>query len=128
MTGDAAALTGRRILVAEDEFMIAKAVAMILEACGAEVLGPASSLKKALNLATRSAEDGRIDAALLDVNLRGEAVWPVVDALRERDVPVVLASGYNASVIPAPYAHLPRFQKPADPRDLIRALATARTS
>ena len=60
---------------------------------------------------------------MLDVNLRGEAIWPVVDALLSRDVSVVLATGYDASALPGAYAHLPRCEKPTSGRALIRALA-----
>lgn len=128
MTGSAlaaqslAALANRRVLVAEDEYMIAEEIAMTLGDAGAEALGPVPRVADALRLI--AAED-QIDGALLDVNLGGEAVWPVVDALLARGVPVVLASGYDASAIPAAYAGLPRCEKPATGRDLARALARA---
>lgn len=118
-----AALAGRRVLVAEDEYVIARDVAEALAAAGAEVLGPVPSVAAALRLA--ASEAGRIDAALLDVSLRGEAVWPVADALLARGVPVVLATGYETVALPEAYARLPRCAKPARGRDLVRALAGA---
>lgn len=119
-TGAAARLDSRRILVAEDEYAIADAIAEVLAEAGAEVLGPAPTVAQALRLATAP---GRLDAALLDVNLRREAIWPVVDALRARGVPVVLATGYRSDAIPQAYARLPRCEKPATGRELVRSLA-----
>ena len=124
MTGTAPATQGTlqncRILVAEDQYLIAAEIAQTLSDAGAETLGPVSRVGDALRLI--AAED-RIDGALLDVNLGSEAVWPVVDALLARSVPLVLATGYDAGAIPRAYAHLPRCEKPASGRDLARALA-----
>lgn len=86
-------LTGKRVLVVEDEAIIAAMVEDMLTELGATVVGPASSIKKALVLANT---DG-IDAAVLDVNIRSERIDPVADALRARQVPVVFATGYGAS-------------------------------
>ena len=118
-TGAVARLDNRRILVAEDEYAIADAVTTVLAEAGAEVLGPVPTVARALRLATAP---GRLDAALLDVNLRGEAIWPVVDALRARGVAVVLTTGYGSDAIPQAYARLPRCEKPAMGRDLVRSL------
>ena len=115
-----ATLANRRVLVAEDEYLIAEEITTVLADAGAEALGPVPGVADALHLL---ATESRIDGALLDVNLGGEAVWPVVDALLARGVPVVLASGYDASAIPKLYAGLPRCEKPATGRDLARALA-----
>jgi DNA-binding NtrC family response regulator len=112
-------LTGRRILVAEDEFFIADEVVQALEGEGALVIGPAPTV--AHLMALLQAED-RIDGAVLDVNLNGEMVWPAVAALLARGVPVLLATGYDAAVVPADYGHLPRCAKPVAMADLTRAL------
>lgn len=112
-------LQGCRILVVEDEYMIAQEIADGLSNAGAETLGPLPRISDALRLIET---ETRIDAALLDVNLGNAAVWPVVDALLARRVPVVLATGYDASAIPAAYAHLPRCEKPTTTPDLLRAL------
>ena len=124
MTGTApavqATLQGRRVLVAEDEYMIAEEIAEALSDTGADTLGPVPSVGDAMRLI--AAED-RIDGALLDVNLGNEAVWPAVDMLLGRGVPLVLATGYDAGAIPEAYAHLPRCEKPASGQDLARALA-----
>ncbi len=118
--GAATRLDDRRILVAEDEYAIADAITAVLADAGAEVLGPVPTVARALRLA---AAPGRLDAALLDVNLRRQAIWPVVDALRARGVPVVLTTGYSSNAIPQAYAHLPRCEKPVTGRDLVRSLA-----
>ena len=112
-------LKGRRILVAEDEFFIADEVVQALEGEGAEVIGPAPTVAQVLSLAQA---EGRIDGAVLDVNLNGEMVWPALAALLARGVPVLLATGYDAAVVPANYAHLPRCAKPVAMSDLTRAL------
>ena len=124
MTGTAPATQGTlqncRILVAEDEYLIAVEIAETLSDAGAEALGPVPGVGDAVCLI---AAEGRIDGALLDVNLGGEAIGPVVDALLARSVPLALATGYDAGAIPRAYAHLPRCEKPASGRDLARALA-----
>ena len=114
-----ATLSGRRILVAEDDYMIAEGIAEMLSEAGAEALGPAPTVADAARFV---AAEERMDAALLDVNLRGERIWPVVDALLAREVPVVLSSGYDEDAIPPAYAHLPRCGKPATGRAIAHAL------
>ena len=84
-------LTGKRILLVEDEVLIAEMVVDMLEGLGATVIGPATSLETGLSLA--GSED--IDAAVLDVNLRGKRIDPIADLLIARGVPVVFATGYG---------------------------------
>ncbi|MBP0496234.1 response regulator [Roseomonas indoligenes] len=120
-----AALRGRRILVAEDEYFIADEIAGALEGAGVEVVGPAATVGEATHLAM---VERRLDGAVLDVNLRREMIWPVLDALASRGVPVVLATGYDAGVVPAAYAHLPRCEKPVPAGDILRVLAKQLTA
>ena len=87
------ALAGKRILVVEDEAMVAAMVEDMLVDLGATVVGPAGSVAKGLDLARNAVLDG----AVLDVNLRGERVDAVAALLRERRVPLVFASGYGES-------------------------------
>lgn len=108
-----------RILVVEDEYLVAVDLAEALEEAGFHVLGPAADLKSAAKLA---ADEPVIHAALLDVNLRGEFVWPVAVILEQRSVPTILTTGYNGSEIPSSYAHLPRHQKPVVIRTLVQHL------
>jgi CheY-like chemotaxis protein len=116
-------LQGRRLLVAEDEYLLAVDIAQSLEDAGAEVVGPASSVKDALGLV--ASEDGKLDGALLDINLREERVYPVADALLAAGVPFIFATGYTAHVIPEAYADVPRCEKPVDRAQLTRMLSKA---
>ena len=115
----ASALRGRRILVVEDEYMMADDLQYDLEQAGAQVIGPVPSVADALRLlATQEA----IDGAILDVNLRGEKAYPVADVLRERGIPFVLATGYEQWALPEAYKDVPRCEKPVDLRHLARTL------
>jgi len=118
---DAGGLRGRRLLVVEDEYMIAMELTRSLEELGAEVVGPAGSVEDALELVGR--DGGRLDAAVLDINLRDERVYPVADALTARGVPFVFATGYDSMAIPSSYASAPRCEKPVDKLQLARLLA-----
>ena len=83
----------RRILVVEDEFLIAMELDITLTRAGYQVLGPAANVSAALQLLRAE----RPDAAVLDVNLAGEWVTPVAEVLRALFVPFILASGYGAA-------------------------------
>lgn len=107
----APSLRGRRVLVVEDEYMLAEDLRCELEGAGAAVLGPVPSVADALALLARGPPP---DAAILDVNLGGEMVFPVAEALRERGVPFVFATGYDAWSLPPAYAQVPRCEKPFD--------------
>jgi CheY-like chemotaxis protein len=87
------ALQDKKILLVEDEALIAAMVADMLTDLGATVIGPASSVPKAMALV----ETETFDAAVLDINLHGEMVHPVADLLIERGIPVLFASGYGAA-------------------------------
>ena len=88
-------LDGKRILVVEDEALIAAMLEDMLHELGATVVGPALTIKSAIALARAD----EIDAAVLDVNIRSERVDPVADILRNWRIPVVFASGYGASAV-----------------------------
>ena len=105
----------------EDDFAIASDMAQVLEDAGAEVVGPAGTVEDALELV--ESEAVTLDGAALDINLHGERVYPVADALAARGVPFVFATGYDAHVIPEAYAGVPRLEKPVDRTQLERALA-----
>lgn len=112
-------LLDQRILVLEDDYMIAVALAELLEESGAVVVGPFGGVPQAL-AAVRDAAP--LAAALLDVNLRGETSYAVADALVALGVRVVLTTGHDTSAIAPGYRHLPRCEKPMTARSVIRAL------
>jgi len=114
------ALRGRRVLVVEDEYIVATDLARALNDRGVEVIGPAGSIEDALDLL---GAEGRIDGAVLDINLRGERAYPIADALRERKVPFIFATCYDVWSIPEAYAEVPRIEKPVDTRALARLLS-----
>jgi DNA-binding response OmpR family regulator len=111
-------LTGRRILVVEDEALIAMLVEDALLDAGAVVLGPAATVEEALELF----ETEQPDAAVLDINLAGQASIPVADRLSAGAVPFVVATGYGAAGLPDRHRGVPVLAKPYDPRELIAAL------
>lgn len=115
-------LAGRRILIVEDEFLLAMELEAMLEQRGSMVLGPASSVGQALAVL-----DGeQPEVALLDVNLKGERATPVAAALQERAVPYVLITGYSQAQLSEPELRdAPRIDKPVSCRALARALKHA---
>jgi two-component SAPR family response regulator len=112
MTTDS--LAGRRILVVEDEMVIALEIEETLQALGCAVVGPVSKLDAALRLASEEA----LDAAFLDVTIRGGYVYPVAERLLARGIPFVLASGYGKWVLPETLRDQPRLTKPFTRQDL----------
>ncbi|GEP06695.1 response regulator [Methylobacterium oxalidis] len=113
------AMAGRRVLLVEDDYFIATDMQREFEDSGAEVLGPVSRVQEALDLIAASPE---IDAAVLDINLHDEMVYPVADVLQARGVPFVFATGYEKTMIPAPYADVSLCTKPVLPQEISRAL------
>ncbi len=101
-------LTGRRILVVEDDMMIAVVIEEALQGMGCIVVGPVGKLDGALRLA----DDADIDAAILDVTIRGGQVFPVAERLQSRGVPFALASGYGDWALPDAFRNQPRLTKP----------------
>jgi DNA-binding LytR/AlgR family response regulator len=114
-------LMDKRILVVEDEFILASDLAHFLESRGAKIVGPASSVESALPLV----EGQQLDGAVLDVNLGKERVYPVADALTARGVPIVFATGYDELLMQREYIAVPRCLKPINKDALVKALARA---
>src|SRR5690348_8205439 len=111
------------VLVVEDEFLIAMDLEAMLKEHGWRVLGPTATVAEALQLLDGGETP---DIALLDVNLRGSTVVPVAEVLRERSVPIVLASAYDrAGLIAEVLAELPNVGKPVHQRHLLSALERA---
>jgi DNA-binding response OmpR family regulator len=99
---------GRRILVVEDEMLIAMIIEDALKDSGGEIVGPVATLEKALKLA----EEGEFDAAILDVTIRGGEVYPVAELLLKRGIPFVFSSGYGDWALPEELRDKPRLTKP----------------
>jgi two-component SAPR family response regulator len=119
---DAADLAGLRILIVEDEFLLAMELETLLHQRGCTVLGPVSSVGQALSVL----DDEQLDLALLDVNLKGERATPVAAALQARGVPFVLITGYSGVQLSEPELRAaPRIDKPVNCRALNRAVASA---
>ena len=112
------ALAGRRVLVVEDEYLLADALDRALGAAGAAVLGPVASVEAALNLLGRV----RPDAVVLDVNLDGEMAYPVADALAASGVPYLFTTGYDQAALPQRHAAVRRLEKPVEMSVILREL------
>jgi two-component sensor histidine kinase/DNA-binding response OmpR family regulator len=103
-------LSGNRILLVEDEALVAMVMRDMLVELGFSVIGPFSRAADA----AAAAVSERIDAAVLDINLDGELVYPVADELTRREVPFVFVTGYGAESIERRFAHVPVLQKPIE--------------
>jgi CheY-like chemotaxis protein len=121
MAEQGSTLRGRQILIVEDEYMIAADLARSLKDLGVSVLGPARSVADALAIIQK---EEVVDAAVLDVDLGVEKVFAVADALRQRGVPFVFATGYDHWLMPCTYEDVPRFEKPVDTGALARTLSS----
>ncbi|HEY0572023.1 MAG TPA: response regulator [Enterovirga sp.] len=114
-------LKEQRVLLVEDEMMVAMLVEDMLLDVGCEVIGPVTRVDEAL----ARTRDGGIDVAILDVNLDGQETYAVADALTEKGIPFVFATGYGAGGLKEGYKGTPTLQKPFQQRDLIQVLADA---
>ena len=113
-------MSAKRLLLVEDEALIALLTEETLNEAGYEVVGPASRLEAALDLAAREPLDG----AVLDVNLDGVAVWPVATLLRERGVPFIFLTGFgNCLSAPGDLKDVPCVGKPFKEEMLLDTLA-----
>jgi len=112
---------GKRVLVIEDELMIRMLLQDMLDDLGHTLAGEAGRIDEALALA-RQAE---FDVAILDVNLNGQPISPVVEVLVERGLPFVFATGYGQRGVPEPYRKTPTLQKPFQADALAQALDAA---
>ncbi|WP_269513896.1 response regulator [Brevundimonas subvibrioides] len=100
---------GRRILVVEDEALVAMLLETMLEDMGFAPVGPVGDIDTALEVLQ---DDSRLDGALLDVNVAGREVFPVAEALKMKGVPFVFSTGYGESGLPEDWRGHPTIQKP----------------
>jgi DNA-binding response OmpR family regulator len=121
MAADTTQLEGLRILIAEDEALIALELEALLQEFGCEAIGPVSRVAEVL----REAERGNLDGALLDVNLRGEQIFAILPQLIALGLKIVITSGDDdATHFPPDFRSLPLLAKPFDERAL-RAICEA---
>jgi DNA-binding response OmpR family regulator len=112
---------GRRVLVVEDEFLVSLATTDFLESIGCEIVGPAARLTKAIELV----QSELLDAAVLDIDIAGEMIWPVAAELQDRGVPFLFLSAHKPLMIfPALFAAVPCLDKPLETIRLRRFLGT----
>lgn len=115
-------LSGRNILIVEDESLVAMLLETILEDMGCTPVGPASSVEEGLALI----ESGMtLDGALLDVNVAGVKIFPIAEALAARDIPFVFSTGYGEGGLPDEWKGRPTLQKPFSEAAVQEALMTA---
>ncbi|WP_407150627.1 response regulator [Bradyrhizobium sp. ORS 86] len=116
-------LAGRRILVVEDEYFLADDIDCAFRALGATIAGPVGTIDDASRILRNG---GAIDGAVLDVNIRGEMIYPIAGELLARSVPIVFTSGYDKVVLSSDFADVPLWEKPihihAMARQLVRAI------
>ncbi len=109
---------GKRILVVEDEYFLADEVRRTLLDLNATVVGPAATIDEAMTLISTET----IDAAILDVHLGDEFVFPVAERLEELDVPFVFATGYDRLFIPPEFKGFALCAKPMELHKIAKAL------
>jgi CheY-like chemotaxis protein len=118
MTIDNTAAAGRRVLLVEDELMIRMLLDGMVTDLGHTVAGEAGGIEEAMKLA----KEAEFDVAILDVNLNGKPITPVVEILIDRGLPFVFATGYGARGVPEAYRANPTLQKPFQAEALAQAL------
>jgi CheY-like chemotaxis protein len=116
----ASSLPARRVLIVEDEILIGMLLEDMLGDLGYQVAASASRVEDALRLA----REVDADAAILDVNLNGQEVYPVAEVLTGRGIPFVFATGYGERGLPQAYQQRPTLQKPFQQDTLERKLAS----
>jgi two-component SAPR family response regulator len=114
-----AKLWGKRLLVVEDDYFIIEELLRELERAGAEIIGPAAQLRQALHLAQTAPN---LDGAILDINVQGELIFPVADAIAERGLPFVFLTGYDREAIPPRFDVIQHLVKPVRLEILASAL------
>ena len=111
-------LAGCRVLVVEDDYLIAQEIVATLHEHGATVIGPVADVTRSRALLTETTPD----CALLDINLRGQFVFELAGELVHRGVPPIFTTGYDCSFLPAQFSGAPCLLKPLDMRRLVRSI------
>lgn len=113
-------LKGARVLILEDEFFLADDLARALRDAGGEPVGPVGSVEEAEALVDRE----QLDAAILDLNLRGDMASGFIERLSATDVPCLIVSGYGDDALPDSVQNVSRLEKPVSPAAVLESLAT----
>lgn len=124
MPDDLDLFSGKRVLIVEDEYFVAQDTSRALEKAGAIVVGPAASVDDGLRLVHRPE---KIDAAILDINLDGDMVYPIADLLERMNIPFVFATGCYPSAVFEKYSGYVLCEKPAELAYIAKALFAARS-
>ena len=114
-------LSNCKVLVVEDEMMIAMLIEDMLDEFGCKTVGPATNVPRALELISME----QMEVAVLDLNLDGNDTYAIADALRQKCVPFIFATGYGSTGVRDQYRDRPVLQKPFQSRDLESALKEA---
>ncbi|PSC02680.1 hypothetical protein SLNSH_22725 [Alsobacter soli] len=107
-----------RVLVLEDQYLLAMQVEEDLQSKGAQVVGPVATASEALELI----ESTEIDAAVLNVRLKNGTSFAVADELLRRGVPFVFVTAFEQQMLPETYVSIPHLTKPLKPTELVTAL------
>lgn len=115
-------LVGMRILVVEDDYYLATDELQMLQCAGADVVGPFGNAEDAC----RAVISDELDCALVDINLGSGPCFAVARELRERGIPFLFTTGYEATVIPQEFQDVERVEKPTNARAIVSALSQMR--
>ena len=119
MRNDGRPWHGGRVLVCDDNLLMAEVVAEFLRDCGLEPLGPVGQVETAMQMARERALDG----AVLDINLNGKPCFPICAILSARRIPFIFLTGYPAAALPIEYRGVTLVSKPFEPNEMKEVLA-----
>jgi DNA-binding response OmpR family regulator len=122
--GVGAMLDGSRVLIVEDEAMIAALLESILAEAGCSIVGPVPTINQAMETIERD----KIDVAVLDVRVNGDEVYPIVDRLLKSHIPIMFVSGYSQQDLCAGYRHHAFISKPFDAEEVVILLEKVLTA
>jgi len=111
----------KRVLIVEDEFLVAMLLEDLLTEMGHQVIGTFAQVDEAMKFANQA----DVNFAILDINLAGATSFPVAEILRRRGIPFLFASGYGSTGLTSPFENELTLQKPYEPAELERAIAEA---
>lgn len=116
-------LSGRRVLVVEDEYFLADDIVRALQSLGARVVGPFGELQEATNNLIDDG-DALLDAAIVDINLQNEMVFSLARVLRARKIPFVFTTGYDKTPVETEFQDVRLWEKPLDISAMTRELTS----